>query len=210
MSKKNTAPTREAWLSEAMDRLVDVIEMAGVTVPRSKLAASCGIPQGKSSYIGQCWSESATEDGTAHLFVCPTVGGETIEQKVQLLGILLHEMIHATVGVVHKHQGEFRRVARAVGLKGKLTATTVAEGSDLHVELTLHAKKLGDYPHSRMLRKRAAATRPPAGAWIKFVSTTEDDYILRLSPKSFEEHGAPLDPWSQEMVADNRDSRKGA
>jgi hypothetical protein len=46
---------------------------------------------------------------------------------MQVAGILAHELIHASVGVEHGHKGPLRKMANALGLEGKMTATTEGE-----------------------------------------------------------------------------------
>lgn len=204
------AKTREEWLLRAARDLAKKTINPHLAEPMDldKVAVSCGIPKGKASHIGQCFGDTFTEDGTQHIFICPTLGGEELKDKVRVLDVLLHELIHAAVGTKEGHRGEFARVAKATGLKGKMTATFAEEDTDLFNDLADLAKRLGDYPHSVMKRKKGGATKPPAGAWVKFCSKSAPDYILRVSPKSLEEYGPPCDFDGVEMIEDDGDSRK--
>ena len=66
---------------------------------------------------------------------------------IRILGILIHELVHLAVGIEHGHKTPFRRLAVALGLEGKMTATTESEA--LKVKLgELVEKKLGALPHS--------------------------------------------------------------
>lgn len=186
--------TRESWLLAAAKKLEAVLAIHGAAMP-DRYAVSCGFPKGVSGkYIGQCFSRDCTQDETVHIFVCPTLG-----DPEKILGVLLHEMIHAAVGVECGHRGAFRALARSVGLAGPMTATHVPKESDLHEVVGEISERLGPYPHSPLM-KTAANRRPPAGGWVKFQSKNADDYILRVSPKALEEHGAPRDPWGDEMT----------
>lgn len=184
--------TREQWLTAAVEKMRRLLKEHDVDMPE-KWQVSCGFPKSRSKAIGQCWSGSCTEDGTHHMFICPSLAKAT-----RVLDVLLHEMIHAAVGTECGHKGKFRIIAKAVGLTGKMTATVCEEGSALHDKLVGIATTLGDYPHSA-LTKNPVAWRPPAGGWVKFQSVNEEGYILRVSPKSLNEHGVPKDPWGDDM-----------
>ncbi len=207
--------TREQWLRDAAQKLKglidahlgkqygDAADCPGQPLNLEKVAVSSGLPKySPASTIGQCWSEECTEDKTRHIFVCPT-----IEEDMTVLGVLLHELVHAGVGTKCGHKGEFRRVARAVGLEGKLTATVVNPESTLHEQLRLIISSLGSYPHSPLkLKKRPK--KPPSGGWVKFRSTTQHDYILKISPRSLDLYGIPADHNQVPMEQDDTDSRK--
>ncbi len=184
--------TRESWLLAAVSKLAPLLKKHGVGMPE-KYAVSCGFPKSRNKAIGQCWPPNCTEDETSHMFVCPS-----IQQATRVLDILAHEMIHAAVGLECKHRGKFRVIAKAIGLEGKMTETFVGEDNPLMKTLRQISESLGTYPHSALTRQ-ATATRPPAGGWVKFKSTREEDYILRVSPRALEDHGAPRDPWGDEM-----------
>ena len=190
---KRTHTTRESWLLAAVVKLSTLLKKHDAVMPE-KYAVSCGFPKSrKAMAIGQCWDPTCTEDGTTHMFVCPSVNS-----ALTVLATLLHEMVHAAVGLECKHRGAFRKLAKAVGLEGKMTATFVSEENPLMAVLKTITEQLGPYPHSALVRKMAA-TRPPAGGWVKFVSKNDDEYILRLSPRALEKAGGPTDPWGDKM-----------
>lgn len=168
--------TREEWLTRAVNVLdAQVFAPQGLTVPAVRV--SVGWPGGrgnKDSTIGQCWASIASADGRAQLFISPTM-----DDAVRVLDILAHEMIHAVDDCQNGHKGEFRRMALAIGLTGKMTATVA--GDDLRAELTAIAGELGPYPH-------AALT--PALSGIKKQTTRmlklecpDDGYIVRTTQK---------------------------
>jgi hypothetical protein len=66
----------------------------------------------------ECWSNLASADNTTEIFICPSQS-----EPVAVLAILLHELVHAAVGLECGHKGAFKRVALALGLEGKMTAT---------------------------------------------------------------------------------------
>ena len=71
-----------------------------------------------------------------------------VDNPLEALDILTHELVHASVGNEHGHKGPFKTLARALGLEGKLTATTA--GPELEKHLQDIVKTLGKYPHSKI------------------------------------------------------------
>ena len=148
--KATDVRNREDWLQRATELLTPMIEDAGGEVPQVRV--SVGFPKGRrgrSRAIGQCWSNQSATDGVNNLFVCPT-----LDDAIEVLGVLLHELIHATVGVDAGHKGPFVMMSREVGLLRPWTATT--PGDDLRDELTKLYEVLGAYPHQAM---KVPATR---------------------------------------------------
>lgn len=138
-------PTRETYLQAATTHLAPLFAAQGFPLP--PVRASVGIPAGgaggKLKRIGECWSNRASADNTTEIFICPSQS-----EPVQVLAILLHELIHAAVGLECGHKGPFKRVALALGLEGKMTATT--PGEQLTRDLATLAASLGDYPHAAL------------------------------------------------------------
>jgi hypothetical protein len=134
--------TREEWLTEAV-RLMD--DLLPDTVTRSAFRVSVGFPVGKRTgngkVIGQC--HYAAKDGVPQLFIHPE-----LTDPIDVLGVLLHERIHAVLPVGAGHGKLFGAVARYAGLAGKLTATV--PGDDLRPILQAVADTLGEYPHGSL------------------------------------------------------------
>src|SRR5689334_8940605 len=134
--------TREAWLLSAIDRL------ARSTFPAFKQPqwrVTCGWPKGVRGgkhAIGQCWDKASSNDGSYELFISPE-----LDNPIEILHVLAHEMIHAIVGCDKGHKGEFVKLCKAIGLVAPWTATT--PGAELTKTLTIYALQLGPYPHAR-------------------------------------------------------------
>lgn len=140
--------TREQWLNEAVEELnIRVIEPAGYKV-RSTVHCSVGWPGGrggkKAQVIGQCWPHSASADGNGHIFISPV-----LDNPVDVLAVLLHELGHDIVGCEHGHKKPFATFCRAVGLNKPWTATTPNE-SLVPVLRELAENTLGPYPHPKL------------------------------------------------------------
>ena len=136
--------TREQWLRDAVDLLAPSVERAAdANLP--PVHVSIGFPsRGATSRarrrIGECWNASAVADGKPSILISPT-----LSDPIDILGTLVHELIHAALPKAG-HRAPFRRAADRLGLEGKPTATTV--GAILRVQLGHIAEKLGPLPHA--------------------------------------------------------------
>ncbi len=193
MTKVKTK-TREDWLTTAMD-LLDKKFFADKGYELPQLRASCGFPWGSAKAIGQCFDKANSADDTYEIFICPTQA-----EALKVLDILLHEMIHAAVGIEEGHKGMFRKVAKEFGLAGKMTATYAEEGSELHTQLVSFADKLGVYPHAAM-KKKTKPAKP--NKWVRYYSLTEEKFRVVVNIDQVELHGVPRDFMGDEMVPVN-------
>ncbi len=138
---------RESWLEQAVIYLADYMATHGLHLSNSP-RVSCGFPSrgGERLTIGQCFSPKVCEDGRPQVFVSPRIA-----ESIEVLGILLHELIHAVVGVEAKHGKKFSQAARKVGLVRPWKATTV--GVTLRSVLEQFVALYGTYPHAAIQLK---------------------------------------------------------
>lgn len=184
---------REAWLQAAMTELDKAFFAEnGYKLPE-RLEVSVGFARGSKKAIGICFDPVHSVEQATQMWVCPTQ-----DEPTRVLDILLHEMIHASVGCEEGHKGLFRKLAKEFGLEGKMTATYVTEGTELHKRLASIATTLGPYPHKKMVLKPKEKGKGGSG-WIRLVSPNDETYKVVISPKVLEEHGAPTDPWGDLM-----------
>lgn len=174
--------TREEWLRAGVKAMSPWLVKHGHSMPD---VWDVGVAEPHRKVIGRCYPEQ-------HLFVM----GHIVE-PVAVLATVLHEMLHAAVGIVHKHKGPFAILARAVGLEGKLTATYAKEGTPLHEALGKLALKLGEYPHRQMMPM--AAKGSGGGGWLRYHSPTIPGYKVQISPVQLLRHGAPKGPDGVDM-----------
>jgi len=193
MSNKQIHANRETWLEAAMAELDRVFfEGSGYDLPE-KLRVSCGWPKSASGKaIGQCWDTTCSADETYEMFISPEIA-----EPLRVLDILLHEMIHACVGIEAGHKGPFRKMAKEFELEGKMTATFVTEGTDLWKTLSSIYTTLGTYPHAAMTKKMKLTKPNP---WVRYKSVTEESYKVVANIERVQEFGAPVDPWGEQMV----------
>src|SRR5215469_11478153 len=125
MEGQQLTQLREVWLERAASFLLDYMGACGL--PRTVVRVSCGWPArgglgARKAVIGQCFSPTVCRDGVPQIFVSPR-----IEDSLDVLGVLLHELIHAAVGCQFEHGKVFAQAARRVGLAGPPTATTISD-----------------------------------------------------------------------------------
>lgn len=190
--------TREGWLNAAALKLRPVFKKAEAELPE-KVMMGCGWPKGgKAEVIGQCFGKTWTQDGTVHIFISPTQA-----DSVKVLATLAHELVHASLGEEKGHGKEFKKLARAIGLEGKLTATTVSEASPLHSILVKIVEQIGEYPHSAMKPGGGKGSEGEGGGgWKRLYSPILKGYSVVISPKSLEEYGYPMDAVGNKMIVD--------
>jgi hypothetical protein len=182
--------TREQWLHAAADVMRTWFEDEDHQVPE-KIRLSVGFAKGaKTNAIGWCYRNEAAEDGINQIFVSPS-----LTDPVEVLATELHELVHsATNG--HGHDKVFGKVARALGLTGKMTATV--PGDELRKDLAELAEDLGVYPHGKLTH--VATFKGKHNKYqTKLVCTQCAFEIPSVSRKKLEEFGYP-EHHGEEMV----------
>lgn len=181
---------REDWLTRAaMIASEELFKREGYTLP-NKIRYSVSLPSRnamgkKRTTIGQCWSSVCSSDGTIEIFITPMIDSER-----QVFATLVHEMVHAAVGNENGHNKVFKKCALAVGLEGKMTATTMTDETWERMKPILH-ERLGSYPHARM--KAVNNARKQSTRMVK-VFCPVTDYKVRMSRKPIDEWGFPKCP----------------
>lgn len=182
---------RETWLENAVEEVSVLLAEVGVIVPQVRVAAgwpSRGGTSLKKRVLGECWKPEVAEDGISQIFLNPMM-----VNPVDILGVLIHEVIHAWDRGQNGHKGPFVQAAKDVGLTGPWTATGVSE--ELHPKLVKIAEFLGDYPHSRLtpsVERKVQTTR------MLKVQCPNCDYTVRTTAKWLEV-GLPSCPEGDEM-----------
>jgi hypothetical protein len=185
-----TFETREQWLQAAAKIFRTWFDDEEHTVP-DVVRISVGYAKGaKTNSIGWCYRSEAAEDKIHQIFISPE-----LTDVVSVLATLLHELVHsATDG--HGHDKVFGKVARALGLTGKMTATVPSE--DLTKDLKELAESLGEYPHAKL--NRVVTFKGKHGKYnTKIVCVTCDFNITSVARKQLETHGFP-EHCGEEMI----------
>lgn len=180
--------TREQWLRALVDLLRPVLETAGASVP--DVAISVGFPlkagRGRNRAIGQCWDGQHADDGRPQVFIHPE-----LSDPIDVAAVVLHEVIHAAPESLPRsrqpHGRAFAKIARQMGLQGKMTATTPSDvARDM---LTRMTATLGIYPHGRL--NALSASRKQSTRMLKAVcDAIHDPYVVRLA-RTTAERGLP-------------------
>ena len=175
---------REQWLINATNLSRKVFKQFGYNVPNN-IKFSCSFPANsrvgaKLKAIGQCIDPSASNEKHFNILIHPA-----IEDKLKVLGILVHELCHATVGIKNGHNHVFKKCANTVGLEGQMRSTTTG---DLFNNLFKDVlKALPDYPHGAVIlnSKKKQTTR-----MLKLMCGC--GCIVRMSNGAYEKFGAPI------------------
>lgn len=126
--------SRAAWLTEATPRVIDIARRTSWP-DDIKISVGPMIHTDPSLSVGEAWME------TRHLGrvnIAPTLVG------VEALTVLLHELLHLSVGPHRMHARPFTRAARIAGLEAPYAVSNAGPG--LLRELTRLYTALGPYP----------------------------------------------------------------
>jgi len=180
-----TSAARHAWIEKATAALRNLFVRHGYTVP-AEVRVSIGFPKGAGSgnaaKIGQCWAPAASTDRYSEIFVSPE-----LNDGARIMGVLAHELVHATVGCEAGHKAPFKRCAEAIGLTGKMTATT--ETTEFNEWARGVMATIGQYPAGGLI----TATRKKQTTRLLKCECTDCGYTARVSAKWVAE-GTPICP----------------
>ena len=202
MSNENKT-TRELWLQNAVDLVSPIFKNKGYTIP--KVQVSCGFPStgNKSKHVGQCWGKSSTNDGTNQLFISPV-----LDEPVQVLDTLVHELVHAVDDCMHHHGPEFKKIATDVGLQGLMREASA--GPWLQEQLTAISRQLGKYPHSKInlahSSSKKTGPRPRAKCKKCGYEVTPLKKWLHMGPPLCPKHTTEMEPigdWEEAITSTN-------
>ena len=191
--------TREEWLTVVANKLLwPMITKAGGKKP-GKWRVSVGFPVGRrlsrkqgsgiATTIGQTHNPKLSADGTWEMFISPQLEAGTA------VTTLAHELIH-TVAWSDGHHGEFKRIAKEIGLAGKMSATVAGP---------VLAEKIADflldeiepYPHAPLkvidVDPTTGKPRKPPGSRLLKVSCPDCGYTIRVT-RQWLDVGAPECP----------------
>jgi hypothetical protein len=173
---------RESWLQEAVGILAPIFSAVGYGIPPLKV--SCGFAASSSprTTLGQCWPRERSGDLVNEIFISPK-----IDDPVEVLDTLVHEICHAIDDCQSGHGADFQGIAQVVGLEGP--ARMAHAGESLKVRLMTISKTLGPYPH------RALNFPPPrpSNASRNKAKCMQCGFEVTLL-KRWESYGAPICP----------------
>lgn len=180
---------RETWLNLMVEALRGDFEAVGYEIPEG-VKVSCGWSsrgaKGKAgnSVLGECWSPECSAIGNHEIFMSP------IDANPLTVGAtLVHELIHAVIGIDEKHGKVFAKAAKALGLVGKMKSTTA--GADLQGRLADLVEGVGPYPHAE-LKAMTNGKKKQATRMIKVVCPS-CGYTCRIA-QAWIDNGLPSCP----------------
>ena len=188
-NKMKKKMNRETWLWEMVKQLkLKVFKPAGIALDLANIKVSVGFPatggaRNRNRTIGVCYASKVSTGKYNEIFINPT-----LDDTVRVTGVLVHELIHAIDDCKHGHKAPFRKMALAVGLTGKMTATT--ESDELIAKINDIVKVIGKYPHKKLdyTNRKKQGTR---NLKIECVNHPHDPYFVRMSRAMYEK-AAPL------------------
>lgn len=184
------ASNRESWLLAATELMRPTFLAKGSTIPPIKV--SVGWPGGrgpKNKTIGQHWHPSASADNVSQIFISPI-----LSDAIQALETLAHELVHA-VYPDGGHGKEFKRLALAIGLEGKMTATKASNIMRDHLNALIDI--LGPYPHAALTPELSGIKKQ--GTRLLKCECSSCGYTVRVT-KTWIEKGTPICPCNQESM----------
>ena len=181
---------RETYLNTMIDKAVPLFDKNGFMLSeiRDKLKVSCsfikGVRGSKNKAVGVHYNPILSKNGFHEMMIEPS-----IDDSIEAVGILIYELTHAIQrhmfgDTVKAHGKEFKKIATAVGLTGKMTATVVSD--DLKATIQTWIDEIGKYPHSslNLSERKKQSTR-----MIKLFC--DNGFIARASRTAIENYGVP-------------------
>lgn len=191
--------TREAWMQLVAEELRPVFASLDAPLPAFRVTMS--LTKGK-RVIGTCFDKSVSKDGVYEILI-------RLDQAdpLDVAAVLAHELVHAAVGIAAGHGPAFGRVARALGLEGKLTATEPGDAFKAMIAPIL--EKVGPFPHAALaIFDRDAPRSGPKRQTCRQLkcSCEECGYTCRTTRKWIDDVGAPHCPRHGEMIVDGEEN----
>jgi hypothetical protein len=190
--------TREEYLVQAVELMRPLFESKDYKIPA--LHVTCGWPSSgglgtKTKTIGQCWAPEASSDNKHQIFISPWLQAN---DETGPLSTLVHEVVHAVVGLPAKHGKLFKECATAVGLEGKMTSTHA--GAELMEKIKQWELELGEYPHAK-LDPAMRPTKKQSTRMFK-CECLQCGFVVRTARKWLEQIGIPHCPKHGKMQSD--------
>lgn len=180
---------RHAWLETAKGWCERAIVKAGYTVPANTRISIGFAGRAPKKTLGFCFHAAASSDGAREVFI-----GPHIQDPVEIVGVILHELIHASLPDGEGHGKNFGKAARALGLDGKLTATHPSD--DLRAAIETKFLRANPYP-AGTIDLGLSGLKKQTTRLLK-VQCKECGYTVRTTARWLAE-GVPSCPQGDEM-----------
>jgi hypothetical protein len=188
MKAVNVHTTRESWLRAATDELRPYFEKLGFMLPEKIRFAIAFTSSGKRGRVpGECWHPFASEDQHFEIII-----RADIAEPMDVLGVLMHELVHTLLPPSAKHGKEFKAVALRIGLEGKMRQATPSP--ILRERLNTLAINLGPLPHAKLNFTGASdVPRTQGTRMLKAECGAACGYTIRVASK-WAKIGLPMCP----------------
>ncbi len=205
MKSANKHESRESWLKNAAQLLRPHFADCGYDLPNNMRFAIAFPSTGrKGKRVGELWHASTSADGSYELFI-----RADISEPADVLGVLVHELVHAVLPIEAGHGKPYKDAALKIGLEGKMRHAM--PGALLKAKLADIAETLGPLPHARLNIERGATDKGPADRpkkqgtrLLKAVCTAPGcGYTVRITAKWVAEIGPPLCPRHDVLTVDS-------
>jgi len=196
---------REQWLSECMTQLRPDFGRAGFALP-DRIRCSCSWPSKsalalRKKRVGEAWSAECSGDEHFETFISPF-----LKDSIEVAATLVHELVHCAAGLEANHRGPFKHCARAIGLEGKLTATTA--GEQLKSRLQEIIAELGEYPHAALDKGQSNAPPKQTVRQLKIIcSKPTCGCVARITRRWLDEVGLPTCGCGSAMAEEEKSER---
>jgi hypothetical protein len=177
--------TRECWLNSAASILTEMFEESGHKIP-AKIRYTVSLPSKggmgtKRKVIGQCFYPVCSSSGTTEIFITPMIDDTRL-----VVGTLLHEMVHASLGQGYGHKKEFIALCKDVGCdEGKPTEACINDNTWNYLQNHKAFKRLGNFPHEKM--KDMVMKKKDTVRNKKYCCPEHSEMFVRMSVKKFED-----------------------
>jgi hypothetical protein len=189
---KGAIRDREAWMRRFVEGCRPWFAEVGAPLPE-RIRLTMSLTRGK-RVVATCYARAASSDGTNEILV-------RLDQAdaLEVCDHILHELVHAADDCKHGHGRPFERIARHLGLVGKLTSTRL--GAEARARCQRIIAKLGPFPHAP-LDLAGGRRSGPSRQKNRHVKTTCMDqnegepcgYTARTSRTWIDRAGPPLCP----------------
>jgi hypothetical protein len=207
----NQHDSRESWLRAATKELTPYFASCGFSVPENiRYAIAFPSTGRRGARIGECWHSSTSEDGAFEIIV-----RADIAEPVEVLGVLVHELVHAVLPVDAGHGKLYREAAIKIGLEGKMRHAMPSQL--LNPRLATLAETLGVLPHARLNIERGRDNKPadqPKKQRTRLLKAEcggeSCGYTVRVTAKWVDEIGPPHCPKHGAMDVERQESEAEA
>ena len=140
--------TSEEWLLAAVDmQLRDVVQrITGMVIPSVRVGVGFPSAGASSSTLGETYSRSVAADNVNEILI-----RVTMSDPVEVLGVLLHELIHVGFDAKYGHGKRFQKEFTKLGFIGDPRSHTMSP--ELRNSLTKLSDALGAYPRKEGLEE---------------------------------------------------------